>query len=180
MKWLNSELVESHFNEEVGTLESVRLIPEGWEANKWQLDPEPTEVTRRTIFSDPRYKLIKMQSDNPRREGSHAWYNWEYCYHDNMAVCDYLRFMDYPRNITITNSRGGKAWFNGPASILLIQDIGKRYVGIYDSTLPNTDPNYWQKVELFGYEESDEDEPESAIPGTDHQTEESAAPAMVA
>lgn len=175
MKWLNAELIEHTYNEEMGTLESIRLIPAAWEKNKWQLDPTPSEVNRRTLLTDPKYKIMKMQSENPRREGTHAWYNWEHCYHNDMSVSEYLRFMDYPRDIIVTSNRG-KAWFNGPSSVLLNQDVAGGYIGIYDSSLSSDHESYWQKPETFGVAgviEDDEEIVESVESESDQQAAES-------
>jgi hypothetical protein len=135
-------LVDVDYDEETGTIESVSINPEIWRAFADDLVPVvvPSPVyerRRRAKFpaTDEKYKLVKLVSANPRREGSHAWYNWEECYRDGFTVPQYLGFMDYNRMIITSNG----TYFNGPAILFLNQDIKSGYVGVYDSTLPLND-----------------------------------------
>jgi len=156
------------FDENDGRILSVSLDEESIEALKDEIAVRPVEprqpIQRRgmnNILSDAKYHIHKLKEPNPRRSGTHAWYNYEYCYKDGMSVVEYMDFMDYPRDIVV-ESRGGKNWFNGPSSTYLLQDIRSGYVAIYDASLSESDEGYWLKPEDVFAESTAKDEDEAA------------------
>lgn len=164
-------LLEPDIDIETGRVVSVRIVPEKWDEYADDLImPEVKAVKAtpigdvmrkpRNILSDPKFKVKKLKDKNPRREGSHGWHNWA-LYLDGESVIDYLNYMDYDRNIKVT-SRRGVAWFNGPSMLFLMQDLKAENVGIYDSTLTESDTGYWLTADDIESKSNDIDEDEDS------------------
>ena len=170
LRLVEKELLKPVYNEETGLLESVTIDEDMIQAYQWDLkapepkvvrvarDPdEPRQRRPRGLLNNDNYHMKKLRDTNPRREASHAWYNWEHCYLDGMTIPEYLGRLDYPRTIVV-HSKFGDAWFNGPATIYLIQDFKSGYVGIYDTSKEESDPNYWLKADAFEKEDMDSED----------------------
>lgn len=173
-------LVEVDYDEDTGFLKAVRIVPEMLEVYKWDLTlPVAKVISGRTtltgevrqrrprnLLADSKYQIkLATVEGNPKRPGSHAWFNWQECYRDGMSIPAYLS-QDYNR--MLKTSRG--AWFNGPASIYLEHDLKAGLIGIYDSTLATDDPAFWVKPEDLTrlanetpYDDSEADTPEDEI-----------------
>jgi len=144
-------ILEVEYDEENGLIKTVTVNPDILKDYEWDLT-QPIAVTKpsvtkdpsdirqrkpRNLLADPKYKIRKLTETNPRRAGSHGWYNWEYCYHDGQSVPEYLSQLGAPRNPNgysrdILTSNG--TYFNGPSTLFLEQDLRSKYIGIYDSS----------------------------------------------
>ena len=156
LRLVEKELLKPSYNEDTGLLESVMIDPDQLKNYDWDLKaPEPKTIVRmqrspdeprmrrpRGILNNDKFRIRKLVDKNPRREGTHGWYNWEHCYLDGLTIPEYLSRMDYPRDI-IVKGKFGDGWFNGPATIYLYQDIKEGSVGIYNSDLAEDDPQFW-------------------------------------
>jgi hypothetical protein len=152
-------ILEVEYNEDDGLITSVTVNPEILKDYEWDLTP-PVAVTKPSVTKDPgearqrkprnkladsKYKIRKMFDTNPRRVGSHGFYNWEHCYHNGQSIPEYLSQMDYPRSIITSNG----TYFNGPSTLFLEQDMRSKYIGIYDSTLPQTNEDGTANPEIW-------------------------------
>ena len=136
-------LLEVDYDEDTGFLKTVCVMPDMLKEYEWDLKPpvvspfvtksgQPRQRRPRNILADAKYKIMMLSDDNPKRKGSHAFYNWEHCYHNGQSIPDYLSQMNYPRSI-VTNKG---TYFNGPSTLYLEQDLKNGSIGIYDLTLP--------------------------------------------
>lgn len=187
-------LLEPDIDIESGKVVSVRIVPEKWEEYADEMvipEVKPVKATLigdvvlrkpRNILSDSKFKIKKLKTENPRRLHSHGWHNWEQCYihFDDASVVDYLNFMKYDRHIEVTSQRG-KAYFNGPSLLLLMQDLKAGNIGIYDSTLESNAPGYWLTADdiesRVTSSEEDEDSESSGNPEAGSQGGQTVTPA---
>ena len=143
-------ILEVDYDEETGLLKTVTVNPEMLEEYKWDLTQAETRVSARVtlkgeprqrkprnMLADPKYKISIIADMNPKRPGSHAWFNWEHCYHDGQSVPDYLSQMNYPR--MLITQKG--TYFNGPSTLFIEQDLKAGAIGIYDSMMPREIPD---------------------------------------
>ena len=111
-------------------------------------DPDESGPRKlRGMFGNENLKMKMLKDKNPKREGTHAYYNWNHCYKDGISISDYLARMDYPRDIIVKTKSGEESWFNGPAMIYVNSDFRAKLLGIYDSTKQPEDPEYWLKAD---------------------------------
>jgi len=175
-------ILEVDYDEETGLLRTVTVNTEMLKEYEWDLIPikepkvsarvtlkgEPRQRKPRNMLADPKYKISMLAEKNPKRPGSHSWFNWENCYHDGESVPDYLSQMNYPR--MLITSKG--TYFNGPSTLFIEQDLKAGHIGIYDSTMPTTlddgskNPAIWVKFEdlsriMVDDPEPDDDDPEN-------------------
>lgn len=155
IKLVNKGLIELVHDIDTGAIQSVNIFLPVLDtyydtSSKDVLLAELAEVpltrprARVEVGTDDWRKIRKQVQANPRRENTHAWYNWS-LYRDDDSVTDYLRRLDYNRNIII----GGRAYFNGPSLVFLDQDIKHGFIKLYDARQPETledgsaNPKYW-------------------------------------
>jgi hypothetical protein len=171
LRLVEKELLKPVYNENTGLLETVTIDEDMLKAYQWDLKaPEPRVTTRqrdpdepklrrpRGLLNNDKYKIFKKAETNPRREETHAWYNWEHCYINGLTIPQYLSRLDYPREI-IVHGKFGDSWFNGPETLYLYQDFKAGSLGIYDSSKEESDPDYWLKPDAI--EKDDIESPES-------------------
>ena len=189
-------ILEVDYDEETGLLKTVTVNTEMLKEYEWDLIPikepkasarvtlkgEPRQRKPRNMLADSKYKISILAETNPKRPGSHSWFNWENCYHDGQSVPDYLSQMNYPR--MLITSKG--TYFNGPSTLFIEQDLKAGHIGIYDSTMPTTitdettgvetkNPAIWVKFEdlnriMSEDTDSDDDDSENSE-SAEHPTE---------
>jgi len=172
MRLVQFELLEPEYNLDTGSLVKVTVDKDKWEEYEDDLklvEPAPVVVRERRqrnpILLDNKYKIIIVAQSNPRREGTHAFYNWMHCYREGMSLPEYLHPLDYsdhpyPRELVVTSQRTGhKSFFDGPKMIFLTQDMKAGHIKVCDSSVASDHPKHWlTQDDLFGIEEEDEDE----------------------
>ncbi|HEY0725523.1 MAG TPA: hypothetical protein VGD41_16300 [Pyrinomonadaceae bacterium] len=148
------ELVELTYDEDTGAIQTVSVNPLAYAGYKRMTEeetsaPSPASAIgggirgSRGEFSDPKFKLYKMDSANPHREGTRRWYTWEM--YENGDSMDQVRVKPYDRNIKLYTGK----WFNGPDRAVIELDIKQGYLWVYDSTQRDTldngerNPAYW-------------------------------------
>lgn len=155
-------VLEVDYDEETGLLKTVSINAEMFAEYEWDLTPipeakltkltalgEPRKRRPRNLLADTKYRISLIAESNPKKPGTHSYFNWQECYHDGQSIPDYLSQMDYPR--MIITSKG--TYFNGPSTLFIEQDLKAGHIGIYDSTLPTTledgsaNPAIWIKFE---------------------------------
>lgn len=174
LRLVEKELLKPAYNEETGLLESVTIDEDMIQAYQWDLKaPEPKVTVRqrdpdevktrrvRGSLNNENYRIKKLVLDkNPKREGTHGWYNWKLCYWDGQSIPQYLSYLDYDRNIKV-EGKYGTTWFNGPDTLYLYSDFKNGYIGIYDVTKQPTDPDYWLNPETV-FSQTEMDSPEES------------------
>ena len=191
---LDRGILEVEYDEENGLITSVSVNSDMLTEYEWDFsqpipaakatttkakasDGEPRQRKPRSILQDQKYKIRKLRDENPRRKNSHAFHNWNECYMDDISVPAYLSNMEYNRMIVTSNG----TYFNGPSTLFLESDIKAGYLGVYDSTLPETNedgsPNaarwlQWSDIEAAAPGTDDAEVTES---DTDNGVEETAA-----
>jgi hypothetical protein len=172
MRLVQFELLEPDYNLATGALISVTVDKDKWDEYEDDLKkPEPIAPVarerrqRNPILLDNKYKLVIVSKINPRREGTHAYLNWQYCYREGMSLPEYLHPLDYsntpyPRELIVTSFRTGqKSYFDGPKMIFLIQDMKANHIKVCDSSVATDHPKHWlTPFDLYSIEEEDEDE----------------------
>ena len=169
LRLVEKELLKPTYNEDTGLLETVTIDEDMLKAYEWDLKaPEPKTVVKqrdpdevrtrrvRGSLNNDNYRIQKLVIDkNPKRDGTHGWYNWNLCYWDGQSIPQYLSYLDYDRNIKVSG-KYGVTWFNGPDTLYLYSDFKNGYIGIYDATKDKDDPEYWLKPEtVFSKDEMD-------------------------
>lgn len=170
LRLVEKELLETTYDETTGMLLSVSVNPDMLDEYDWDIKaPEPKVVQRtRTTSDEPKmrrvrgalnndnYRIKKLKDTNPKRQGTHGWYNWD-CYKDGMSIPEYLGFLDYDRTIKV-HGKFGTAWFNGPDTLYLYQDFKAENIGIYDSSKSEDDADYWIKPDATLQSDMEKDE----------------------
>jgi hypothetical protein len=202
-KLIDRGVIQVDINEETGQIESVSINSEIWSEYESDLTPVVPTVRvgndatgefrqrkpRTVALQYPHFKIHLISKTNPRRVGSHAYYNWEYCYGKQytpdgevtevvQSVPEYLSMKFYPRTQFTSNG----TYFDGPSMLFVEQDIKSGYIGIYDSTIPDNDPvpqHFLTPSAIKGLtvEVSDDENESEAEPGAESQTGQSEAEA---
>jgi hypothetical protein len=187
-------ILEVDYDEDDGLIKTVTVNPEILKDYEWDLTPvvpvvkppvtkEPGEYRQRkprNQLADSKYRIRKLHATNPRRVGSHGYYNWNLCYEDGQTIPEYLSKMDYDRMVVTSNG----TYFNGPSTLFIEQDLKAKYIGVYDSTLPFTNEDGsaneaiwvdWRELDRTPNTDAEQEEaPDSAESAESDTTQEAA------